>query len=79
MFSYQPSSLQISDQVEGSGLTQWKWSPSGVSKMLPSQLCDLCALTFVGCLVGVLLAEVTARVQGLTLPTPDAGLTSGLG
>lgn len=47
--------------------------------MLPSQLCDLRALTFMGCLVGVLLAEVTARVQCLTLPTPDAGLTSGLG
>lgn len=38
MFSSQPSSLQISDHVEGSGLTQWKWSPSWVSEMLPSQL-----------------------------------------
>lgn len=31
-------------------------------------------LTFMGCLMGVLLAKVTARAQRLTLPTPDAGL-----
>lgn len=29
--------------------------------------------------MGLLLAKVTARAQRLTLPTPDAGLTSGLG
>ena len=50
-----------------------------MSEMLPSQLCDLRAPTFAGCLGGVLLAEATARVQCLSPRTPDAGLTSGLG